>query len=195
MLPPPPPAHATLTLTVVISATVETFDQSAYINGLAGLLGVAPSAITLTITSGSLIVAASVSAPTAASSDVMLATMQAINESTLATATGATVTAVQAVVRTLILSPPPPSAPPPTSPTYDSPPPPVEEEDGFPLAVILIGGGAALLALVAVSLLGCWRNLALQAQVRTVEEDRRGGGSRKDPFPVHSSAMATVSSL
>jgi hypothetical protein len=113
-LPADQPAYGVFTLIVVVDATIDTFNQTAYIVGLAALLGNVPrSAIQLSVTAGSLIVRATVRVYSAAAYSSLMARINSITPAQLAAATGSSVLTISGVTATrLFPSPPPPQAAP-----------------------------------------------------------------------------------
>ena len=138
------PPYGAITLTVVVDATIDTFNQTAYIVGLAALLGNVPrSAIQLSVTAGSLVVRATVRVYSAAVNNPLMTRIYSITPAQLAAATGSSVLTISGVTATLLF-------PSPTQP----PPPRVPEERAIwsPLWWLLIALGIG----VCVLLVGLW---------------------------------------
>jgi hypothetical protein len=106
------PPYGAITLTVVVDATIDTFNQTAYIVGLAALLGNVPrSAIQLSVTAGSLVVRATVRVYSAAVNNPLMTRINSITPAQLAAATGSSVLTISGVTATLLF--PSPTQPPP----------------------------------------------------------------------------------
>ena len=115
------PPYGAITLTVVVDATIDTFNQTAYIVGLAALLGNVPrSAIQLSVTAGSLVVRATVRVYSAAVNNPLMTRIYSITPAQLAAATGSDVLTISGVTATLLFP----------SPTQPPPPRVPEERDG-----------------------------------------------------------------
>jgi hypothetical protein len=92
------PPYGAITLTVVVDATIDTFNQTAYIVGLAALLGNVPrSAIQLSVTAGSLVVRATVRVYSAAAYSSLMARINSITPAQLAAASGSSVLTISGV--------------------------------------------------------------------------------------------------
>ena len=108
------PPYGAITLTVVVDATIDTFNQTAYIVGLAALLGNVPrSAIQLSVTAGSLVVRATVRVYSTAVNNSLMARIYSITPAQLAAATGSSVLTISGVTATRLF--PSPTQPPPPS--------------------------------------------------------------------------------
>ena len=138
------PPYGAITLTVVVDATIDTFNQTAYIVGLAALLGNVPrSAIQLSVTAGSLVVRATVRVYSAAVNNPLMTRIYSITPAQLAAATGSSVLTISGVTATLLFP----------SPTQPPPPRVPEERDGgaiwsslwWLLILILPGIGVCIL--------------------------------------------------
>ena len=108
------PPYGAITLTVVVDATIDTFNQTAYIVGLAALLGNVPrSTIQLSVTAGSLVVRATVRVYSTAVNNSLMARIYSITPAQLAAATGSSVLTISGVTATRLF--PSPTQPPPPS--------------------------------------------------------------------------------
>jgi hypothetical protein len=90
---------------------VSSFNLNAFRNALATLMSVLPSAITLDIFAGSVVVQTTITYPSSAAANAAVMTLAAKNTATLSTALGVDVLAVANVAQTVIIvhaSPPPP---------------------------------------------------------------------------------------
>jgi len=116
-LPPGARFVAAITATFTVLAEVSSFNRNAFQNALATLMSVLPSAITLDISAGSVVVQTTITYPSSAAADTAVTTLAAKNTATLSTALGVNVQAVANVAQTVIIvhaSPPPPPPPPPS---------------------------------------------------------------------------------
>ena len=112
---PPPPLLpgasyvAAITATFTVAGDVSSFDQNAFKNRLATRLGVFSSAISLSVTSASVAVAATILYPSPAAASTAAATLAATTPAALSAALGVTVQAVANVAPTTVaVAPPPP---------------------------------------------------------------------------------------
>ena len=146
------PPYGAITLTVVVDATIDTFNQTAYIVGLAALLGNVPrSAIQLSVTAGSLVVRATVRVYSAAAYSSLMTRINSITPAQLAAATGSSVLTISGVTTTRLF--PSPTLPPP------APRVPLERTDIASTVVIWAQLWWLLIALgigVGVLLFGLW---------------------------------------
>jgi len=102
---------AAITATFTVLAEVSSFNRNAFQNALATLMSVLPSAITLDISAGSVVVQTTITYPSSAAANAAVMTLAAKNTTTLRTALGVNVLAVANVAQTVIIvhaSPPPP---------------------------------------------------------------------------------------
>ena len=105
--------------TVVVSGNIADFDQAAYINNLAGLLGVDPSQIVLTIVAGSAVVTATISTPQSDVGDAIVDKLAPLTVHEMNSVFGITVESITPPSKRTLYppSPPlPPRAPPPPPP-------------------------------------------------------------------------------
>jgi len=110
-LPPGARFVAAITATFTVLAEVSSFNRNAFQNALATLMSVLPSAITLDISAGSVVVQTTITYPSSAAAITAVVTLAAKNTTTLSTALGVNVQAVANVAQTVIIvhaSPPPP---------------------------------------------------------------------------------------
>jgi hypothetical protein len=108
---------AAITATFKVAGDVSSFNRNAFQNALATLMSVLPSAITLDISAGSVVVQTTITYPSSAAAKTAVVTLAAKNTATLSTALGVNVQAVANVAQTVIIvhaSPPPPPPPPPS---------------------------------------------------------------------------------
>jgi hypothetical protein len=102
---------AAITATFTVAGQVSSFNRNAFQNALATLMSVLPSAITLDISAGSVVVQTTITYPSSAAAITAVVTLAAKNTTTLSTALGVDVEAVANVAQTVIIvhaSPPPP---------------------------------------------------------------------------------------
>jgi hypothetical protein len=102
---------AAITATFTVAGQVSSFNRNAFQNALATLMSVLPSAITLDISAGSVVVQTTITYPSSAAAITAVVTLAAKNTTTLSTALGVIVEAVANVAQTVIIvhaSPPPP---------------------------------------------------------------------------------------
>ena len=159
-----------MSLVMTVAGTVESFDAANFKANLAASIGVAPAAVTLTVTAASVNVAASIKVTENATGVVASVKALASDSSALSKAVGVTIESVAAPtfsVRAILApSPPPPPAPPPGgySPPPPLPPAPYGRESSefiragstvseLALTLLLAGGGAVLLLLLGYCLL------------------------------------------
>jgi len=110
-LPPGARFVAAITATFTVASEVSSFNRNAFQNALATLMSVLPSAITLDISAGSVVVQTTITYPSSAAANAAVMTLAAKNTATLSTALGVDVLAVANVAQTVIIvhaSPPPP---------------------------------------------------------------------------------------
>ena len=127
-LPPPRPPFlpvpvgmvykSKVTVSIVLSGTVDTFDADAYKANMAPLLeGVDPSDITLSVSAASVQVVAEIIAADASIADSVVTTIQSYDSGAMSAALGVTVEQVVApVIEVVVLTAPPPPSPEPLSP-------------------------------------------------------------------------------
>ncbi len=135
---PPPPTSSpsptsssevkvshTITFTVTVSGTVDTFNQAAYKANLANYIGVPQDYVSLNVTSGSVSVVASVHAANTSSKDSIVSTLQPLTSDTAAAtqALQVTVESVDTLTSSVETVFPPPSPLSPPIPPSTSPPP------------------------------------------------------------------------
>jgi hypothetical protein len=102
---------AAITATFTVAGQVSSFNRNAFQNALATLMSVLPSAITLDISAGSVVVQTTITYPSSAAAITAVVTLAAKNTTTLSKALGVIVEAVANVAQTVIIvhaSPPPP---------------------------------------------------------------------------------------
>jgi hypothetical protein len=107
---------AAITATFTVAGEVSSFNRNAFRNALATLMSVLPSAITLDISAGSVVVQTTITYPSSAAANTAAMTLAAKTPATLTTALGVDVLAVPNVAPTVIIVPasPPPSPPSPS---------------------------------------------------------------------------------
>jgi hypothetical protein len=123
--PPPPPRPplspgsrvlAAITATFTVAGDVTSFNQNAFRNALATLMGVSPSVITLSVTSASVSVIATITYPTQAAASAVATLLAATPAANFTAALGVTVQAVSNIAPTSVAVTMPSPAPPPYIP-------------------------------------------------------------------------------
>ena len=127
--PPAPPGASyvpAVRLTTVVSGTVASFDENAYKNLLAAILGagVRPSDITLAVSAGSVVVEAMITADTDAALDGIMTFLNEYDKTTLGHALKVTIEQPLSIGKTRGVKIYPPPSPPPTPPPTPPPPSP-----------------------------------------------------------------------
>ena len=154
-------------------------------SAIAARAGVNPSAVMVTVTSGSVIVDVRIQTPTAMATSVQSAMASATSSLSSTTAMLASVTGVSitvlAVVTPPIVANVQPSPPPPPPP--QRPPDALNSADGGAITILAIAVPAALLALLCCLAMVCWWTRRRQVELR-----------RKDVNNwLHSMSVSTVS--
>ena len=159
--PPTPPGKTyapIITVSLTVVGTIETFDQAAFKAALAATLanGIVPADITLTLTEGSVVVDASIRAPSEAAATAAATTLNSQSMEALTKSLGVTVTAISpaTVAVTLVDASSLSSAPPSAS----------GSDDDLPMGILLgvAGGGGLLLAVLLAALATCMRSRRLK---------------------------------
>ena len=120
--PPRPPLSpgsrvlAAITATFTVAGDVTSFNQNAFRNALATLMGVSPSVITLSVTSASVSVTATITYPTQAAASAVATLLAATPAANFTAALGVTVQAVSNIAPTSVAVTMPSPAPPPYIP-------------------------------------------------------------------------------
>jgi hypothetical protein len=119
---PPPPLSpgnryiAAITASFTVAGDVSSFNQNAFKDALATQMGVSPSAITLSVTSASVAVIATIVYPTQGAAQNAATTLAHTSTATLSAALGVTVQAVANIAPTSVAVTMPSPAPPPYIP-------------------------------------------------------------------------------
>jgi len=119
---PPPPLSpgnryiAAITASFTVAGDVSSFNQNAFRDALATQMGVSPSAITLSVTSASVAVTATIVYPTQGAAQNAATTLAHTSTATLSAALGVTVQAVANIAPTSVAVTMPSLAPPPYIP-------------------------------------------------------------------------------
>jgi hypothetical protein len=107
---------AAITATFTVAGDVASFNQNAFRNALATLMGVSPSVITLSVTSASVSVTATITYPTQAAASAVATLLAATPAANFTAALGVTVQAVSNIAPTSVAVTMPSPAPPPYIP-------------------------------------------------------------------------------
>ena len=182
--PPSPPAMSVVSFALELAGDVSSFTpsvQAEISSAIAAQASVGPSAVQLTISSGSVIVGVSIQTTTAAAASVQSTMAIATSSLSSATAMLASVTGIPIAVLAIVTPPtvadvpppPPPSPLPPPPPSSRSPSPPphrppgaLNSADGDAITILVIGVLSASVGLLCCLALICWWTRRREVELR-----------------------------